>query len=128
MANKVFLTGRLTKDPESRIYGDDNKTMVLFTIAVSRHYKKGANTADFINCTSFGTPANFLEKYGKKGMNILVEGELQSNNYTDKSGNKHYGLNVVVNSVESLSTKAEMEGKSAKADAEPESQVELPFS
>jgi single-strand DNA-binding protein len=37
--NKVILQGRLTKDPEIKYTGSDNRASARFTIAVSRTFK-----------------------------------------------------------------------------------------
>mgnify|MGYP000305573230 CR=1 FL=1 len=70
--NKVDLTGRLTKDPQSRwTNGQESQEqicIVRFTLAVNRR-KKDAG-ADFISCVAFGKSAESLEKYCKKGTKL----------------------------------------------------------
>ena len=64
--NKVILVGRLTRDPEIRYTSGQNQTAVgRYTLAVDRRYKKEGDeqTADFINCVTFGRGAEFAEKY-----------------------------------------------------------------
>ena len=48
--NKVFLIGRLTRDPELR-YTGNNTAVASFTVAVNRTYtnQAGEREADFIN-------------------------------------------------------------------------------
>ena len=48
--NKVFLIGRLTRDPELR-YTETNVPVCRFSIAVNRTYsnQNGEREADFIN-------------------------------------------------------------------------------
>ena len=48
--NKVFLIGRLTRDPELR-YTGSNTAVATFSIAVNRNYAnaQGEREADFIN-------------------------------------------------------------------------------
>ena len=48
--NKVFLIGRLTKDPELR-YTSSNIATASFSIAVNRNFanQNGEREADFIN-------------------------------------------------------------------------------
>lgn len=110
---KWIATGRLTKDPESRIYGNENKAMVSFSLAVNRPYKgkDGKSQADFFNCTAFGGTANVIEKYCFKGSLILVDGEVQNNNYKDKDGKTVYGTKILVNKIELLQTKAEAQAE-----------------
>ena len=55
--NSVQLLGRLTRDPDVR-YTDGGSTIARFSLAVDRRFKQeGGETADFINCISFGKTA-----------------------------------------------------------------------
>lgn len=103
--NKVLLMGRLTREPEIR-YGNDNKPIARYAIAVDRSYKdsNGNYPTDFFNLVSFGNTASFVEKYLKKGTKVVVEGELRNNNY-EKDGNKVYSDQIVVNNVEFAESK-----------------------
>ena len=108
MLNKVFLCGRLSRDAEVRYSQGDNSTAVArFSLAVDRRFKKDGNeqTADFINCVSFGKTAEFFEKFGKKGTKFIVEGRIQTGSYTNKDGQKVYTTDVVVEQVEFAESK-----------------------
>lgn len=95
MANKVFLMGRLTKDPDIR--GEGTSLVARYTLAVDRRYKRDENeSADFISCVAFGKGAEFAEKYLKKGMKIVVCGRIQTGSYTNKEGAKIYTTDVIV--------------------------------
>lgn len=112
--NKFIAMGRLTRDPETRIYGD-NKTLASFSLAVDRRFKRdGEDTADFFNCTAFGKTAEVIERYMKKGTKVLIEGEMQNNNY-EKDGVKHYGMRVLVNNIEFAESKKAAEGSAVSA-------------
>lgn len=103
--NKVVLVGRLTKDPELR-YTDNGKSVCKFNLAVNR-VSPGTNQADFISCVAWGTNAENLNKYMRKGSLILVEGNIKTGSYQDNNGNKHYTTDVWVEKVEYLSKGAE---------------------
>ncbi len=109
--NKVIMIGRLTRDPEIRYGQGANGTMVgSFSIAVDRRFKReGEPDADFFDCTSFGKQAEFVEKYLKKGIKIVVEGRLQNDNYTNKDGQKVYRTRIMVDSLEFAESKAASE-------------------
>lgn len=91
--NKVILVGRLTRDPEIRYTSGQNQTVVgRYTLAVDRRYKKEGDeqTADFINCVTFGRGAEFAEKYLHQGTKIAVVGRIQTGSYTNKDGQRVY--------------------------------------
>ena len=104
--NITMLVGRLTKDSELR-FTENEKKVGNFTLAINRDYKNinGEYETDFINCVVFGEQAETLNKYTQKGDLIGVQGRLQTRNYEDKEGKKHYITEVLVNKVQFLSTR-----------------------
>lgn len=102
MANKVFLSGRATRDAETR-YTQDNKAISRFTLAIDRFSKE--KEADFISCVAFGKTAEFIEKYVKKGMKFIVCGRIQTGSYTNKDGVKVYTTDVIAENVEFCESK-----------------------
>ena len=112
--NKWIGMGRLTRDPEVR-YSQNGSAVANFSVAIDRRYKRdGETTADFFNCTAFGKTGEFAEKYLRKGTKVVIEGELQNNNYEDKNGTKHYSVQIIVNQIEFA------ESKSSQDNTEPE--------
>ena len=104
--NKVIMMGRLTRDPEVRYGGANNTAIARYSLAVDRRFKRdGQPTADFFNCSSFGKQAEFVEKYLRKGTKVVIEGELQNDNYTNKEGQMVYGMRIIVNSIEFAESK-----------------------
>lgn len=107
--NKVILMGRLTRAPEVRYSsGDNQKAVARYTLAVDRRYKRQEDeqTADFINCVTFGKGAEFAEKYLHQGTKIVVEGRIQTGSYTNKDGQKVYTTDVIVESHEFAESKS----------------------
>lgn len=103
--NKVILMGRLTRDPEMR-YGQSGTGIASFSLAVDRRFKReGQAEADFFNCTAFGKQGEFVEKYLRKGTKVLLEGEIQQNNYTNKDGQEVRSYQVITNSIEFAESK-----------------------
>lgn len=118
--NKVILNGRLTRDPEIR-YGGNNTCVAKYTLAVSRTYRKeGEPTADFINCTVFGKPAEFAEKYFRHGVKIAVVGRWQTGSYTNKNGQKVYTNDCIVESQEFDQTRSERQAEEQNTQPAPE--------
>lgn len=122
--NKVILLGRLTRDPEVRYsQGEQPMAIARYSLAVERRgkHQDGQPTADFISCIAFGKNGEFAEKYLHKGMKIVVEGRIQTGNYTNKDGVKVYTTDVVVEAhefAESKNTQAGNAPESAQASAD----------
>lgn len=101
MMNRVLLQGRLTADPELR-HTQSGTAVASFRIAVDRNYKDretGERKADFINVVAWRQTGEMIARYFSKGRMILVDGELQVRDYTDKDGNRRYATEVNANSV-----------------------------
>ncbi len=109
--NKVILCGRLTKDPEVRYsQGAEPMAIARYTLAVdrrrgSRNQNGDEQTADFIQCVSFGKQGEFVEKYLRKGTKMIVSGRIQTGSYTNKDGVKVYTTEVVVEDQEFAESK-----------------------
>jgi len=93
--NKVILLGRLVADPETRMT-QSNIAMTRFKLAVNRGGKPqdGQPTADFFQVTAWRQTAEFVQKYFRKGQQVLVEGYLRNNSWTDQQGNKRYSDDI----------------------------------
>lgn len=105
--NKVILMGRLTRDPEVRYsQGATSTAIARFSLAVDRRMKReGEPDADFFNCTAFGKQAEFIEKYLRKGVKVVLSGRIQNDNYTNKDGQMVYSVRVMVDEVEFAESK-----------------------
>lgn len=100
MLNKIFIMGRLTRDPELR--RTQNGTAVTsFTLAVDRDFKNadGTKDTDFIDVVAWRTTAEFVSKYFSKGRMAVVEGRLQLRDWTDKDGNKRRNGEVLADNI-----------------------------
>ena len=104
--NKVFLIGRLTRDPELR-YTGNNTPVASFSLAVNRNFtnQQGEREADFFNITVWRKQAENVKNYLSQGSQVAVEGRLQTRNYEDKDGQKRYVTEVVADNVEFLGSK-----------------------
>lgn len=100
MLNKIFIMGRLTRDPELR--RTQNGTAVTsFSLAVDRDFKNadGTNDTDFIDVVAWRNTAEFVSKYFSKGRMAVVEGRLQMRDWTDKEGNKRRNAEVLADNI-----------------------------
>lgn len=101
MLNKVFIMGRLTRDPELR-RTQSGTPVASFSLAVDRDFKDkdtGERATDFIDVVAWRQSAEFVSKYFSKGRMAVVEGRLQVRSWTDKEGNKRRTTEVVADQV-----------------------------
>ena len=104
--NKVFLIGRLTRDPELR-YTGSNTAVATFSIAVNRNYsnQQGEREADFINIVVWRKQAENVKNYLTQGSQVAIDGRIQTRSYDDNNGQKRYVTEVVADNVEFLGSK-----------------------
>ena len=102
--NRVILTGRLVRDAELSYIASNATPKMSFSMAVERNYQKDKNNkkVDFINCEQLGKHTENLCQYVTKGKQILVEGELNIDNY-EIDGEKRSFTKVKVDRLEFLS-------------------------
>ena len=127
--NKVILMGRLTKDPDIRYTQTNNIMVASFSLAVNRRFAKPGEErqADFINIVAWNKTAEFVSKYFKKGQQVAVVGRIQTRNYEDDKGIKHYITEVIAEEVYPIWNKTKDEqNKNQLEDFELE-QDDLPF-
>ena len=95
--NKIFLLGRLTKNPEVRYTQASNTLVASFSLAVNRRYvaQGQERQADFFNIVAWSKLGEFCSKYFQKGQQVVVIGRLQNRNWEDDQGIKHYITEIV---------------------------------
>ena len=100
MLNKIILMGRLVKDPELR-RTQSGTAVTSFRIAVDRDFKSqdGSKQADFFDVVAWRGTAEFVSKYFTKGRMAIVEGRLQTRDWTDREGGKRGAPQIVADNI-----------------------------
>ena len=98
--NKVMLMGRICKDLEIKIVGNQ-MSFLSFTVAVNQKFAKQGEEkkTDFLSCKAFAKTADNIAKFFKKGSLIIVSGRIQTGNY-EKDGQKIYTTDIIVDEFE----------------------------
>jgi single-strand DNA-binding protein len=114
MVNKVFLIGRLGKDPVVKHF-DNGGAIAEFTVATDDSYKdKQGNKVEQTDWHNVKIPtpklAEVAEKYLKKGSLVHIEGKIKTRSYDDKDGNKRYVTEVVCEGFKMLDSKKDSAG------------------
>ena len=108
--NKAMIGGRLTADVELK-QTPSGVSVCTFSIAVNRKgAKDGDQKTDFINCVAWRNTADFISKYFSKGSSIMVVGNIQNRAWQDKTGNKRNATEVIVEEVNFVDSKSELNG------------------
>jgi single-strand DNA-binding protein len=101
--NKAIVIGNLTRDPEMRSLPSGVK-VCSFALATNRVWKdkNGARQEDtqYHNCVVFGTQAETVSQYLRKGSSALVEGRMQTRSWDAADGKKQYRTEIVADRVQ----------------------------
>lgn len=108
--NKVFISGRLTRDVEVKELGNDKK-VAKGTLAVSDGYKENQKTS-FYDLEIWNKTADIMDKYTSKGSEIVIFGRLKQETW-EKDGQKKTNIKIIVEEVK-------LESKSKELGHEPE--------
>lgn len=98
MLNHAVIQGRLVDTPA---FGDTNAggRYANFRLAWSEKYKEKENKL-FLDCKAFGGTAQFMEKFmNQNGQEIVVEGKLNTEEWTNQDGQKRSKTALVVSAV-----------------------------
>lgn len=133
--NKVFLAGRLTRDPELR-YIPSGTAVCKLGLAVSRKYrtKSGEQREEtlFVDVTCWDKTAEFVGENFHKGRPIMIEGRLKMDEWEDKNtGQKRTKIEINADRVQSLDWEdrgtAQTSKPAPRAIEEPVPEDDIPF-
>ena len=95
--NKVILVGNLGRDAELR-YTPGGAAVAKFSVATTEVWNDKAGQrqerTEWHNIDLWGKQAESLSEYLVKGKQVYVEGRLQTDEYTDKEGQKRKATKV----------------------------------
>jgi len=120
--NKVMLIGRLTRDPECRMFSNGGK-VAKFGFAVNNK-KKDPQTGQWVDDPCFleveafnrgetGKKADLVEQYLHKGSQVFIEGHLKFEQWTSQDGQKRSAVKIVLDNLEFLEPRSDGGQRSA---------------
>jgi single-strand DNA-binding protein len=130
--NRVFLSGRLTRDPEVR-YTPAGHAVASLALAVNRPYKDPAGTWQeetcYVQVVVWDRQAEAAGQQLKKGSALFVEGRLTSRSWETPEGQKRQVLEVRAERVQFLDRPAGGETREGGTPIpeDPAGGTELPF-
>jgi len=125
--NKVFLVGRLTRDPQVRTT-PTGQTVCSFGLATNRIGKdpttgETKKSTEYHNIVLWRRLAEIASQYLTKGSLVLIEGRLQTRSWQDSSGNQRSRTEIVA---ERMQLGPRAAGKVAPPEKETPPQEEIP--
>ena len=96
--NAVFLTGRLSNDPELR-FTANGKKVVNFGLAVEY---RGSDNVDFFDIVAWERTAEVIAQHLTKGRRVAIRGYLDKTPWVTAEGEKRSRVEIVAQEVEFL--------------------------
>ncbi|MGZ8220023.1 MAG: single-stranded DNA-binding protein [Methylobacter sp.] len=121
MLNKVILIGNLGADPEIRFLPSGNK-IASFSLATSRRWKdkqsgERREETEWHRITIFGTLADIVEQYVKKGSKVYLEGRIKTTKW-NKDGVDQYSTGIIAETMLMLDGRPSSGNQSAPSPAQ----------
>lgn len=99
--NKAILIGNLTRDPEMR-YTPQGHAVTTIGVATNRDWKvegEKREETEFHTVVCWNKLAELCSQLLKKGTKVYIEGRIQTRDWVDDKGTKHYKTEIVAEDV-----------------------------
>ncbi|MDP3697216.1 MAG: single-stranded DNA-binding protein [Candidatus Taylorbacteria bacterium] len=120
--NRVILIGRLAADPESRMTAGGQEVVSL-RVATNRTWNnqqgQKQEQVEFHSITLWGRLAQIANQYLKKGGLVMIEGRLQTRNWTGQDNVKRYRTEIVAENIQLGPRSASTGGSSYQSENTP---------
>ena len=127
MLNKVFLIGRLGRDPEVR-YMPNGEAVCNFSVATSKSWKDQSGQrqekTEWHNITMYRKLAEIAGQYLTKGSQVYLEGKIQSRKYQGKDGIERTSYEIIANEMKMLDGNSQATQEQPKRQQAPATPVE----
>ena len=104
--NQIIISGNIVQDAVVKHVGANNTAVTTIRIANNQSFlnkeKEWQDKTTFVDVEIWGSRAEKGEKYYKKGIPLIIEGDLKENQWEDKEGKKHSKILIKANKVHVL--------------------------
>ena len=114
--NKAILIGNLGSDPEVK-YTPSGVPVANVSLATNESWTdrngERQERTEWHRLVFWRKLAEIVGQYLRKGSKVYVEGRIETRSWDDQSGQKRYTTEIVVNDMQMLDGRGEMEGAAA---------------
>ncbi|MCY3762688.1 MAG: single-stranded DNA-binding protein [Gemmatimonadetes bacterium] len=114
--NKAILIGNLGSDPEVK-YTPSGVPVANVSLATNESWTdrngERQERTEWHRLVFWRKLAEIVGQYLRKGSKVYVEGRIETRSWDDQNGQKRYATEIVVNDMQMLDSRGEMEGAAA---------------
>ena len=114
--NKAILIGNLGSDPEVK-YTPSGVPVANVSLATNESWTdrngERQERTEWHRLVFWRKLAEIVGQYLRKGSKVYVEGRIETRSWDDQNGQKRYTTEIVVNDMQMLDSRGEMEGAAA---------------
>ena len=114
--NKAILIGNLGSDPEVK-YTPSGVPVANVSLATNESWTdrngERQERTEWHRLVFWRKLAEIVGQYLRKGSKVYVEGRIETRSWDDQNGQKRYTTEIVVNDMQMLDSRGEMEGSPA---------------
>lgn len=111
--NKVMIIGHIGREPEMR-YTPSGRPVTTFTVATNRSWNSADgehhSETEWFNVVTWGSLAEVCKQHLSKGLQVYIEGRLQSRRWEDAENVRHTSIEIVANEMMILGERKETSG------------------
>lgn len=111
--NKVMIIGHVGREPEMR-YTPSGRPVTTFTVATNRSWNSADgehhSETEWFNVVTWGSLAEVCKQHLSKGLQVYIEGRLQSRRWEDAENVRHTSIEIVANEMMILGERKETSG------------------
>ena len=123
MVNRVFLIGRLGRDPEIR-HTTSGAAVANFSIATDERWTDNEGNrqtrTEWHNIVAWRKLAEICGQYLQKGRLVFIEGRIQTREWDDRDGNKRRTTEIVASNMQMLGSRGQDDGRAEGPDQQKE--------
>ena len=125
MVNRVFLIGRLGRDPEIR-HTASGSVVANFSVATDERWTDADGNrqtrTEWHNIVVWRKLAEICGQYLRKGRLVFIEGRIQTREWDDRDGNKRRTTEIVASNMQMLEGRGQVQ---ESADQQDQSDMEI---
>lgn len=131
MVNRVFLIGRLGRDPEVR-HTTSGSAVASFSLATDERWTDADGNrqtrTEWHNIVAWRKLAEICGQYLRKGRLVFIEGRIQTREWDDRDGNKRRTTEIIASNMQMLGGRGEADQSSEPSRQEEQNSMEIGIS